>query len=103
MFEIKYIKQGFDGFESWLRVGEDDWIRIDVFLEYYLTSDVKITTSYKNNLKSYLQNVAYCSTMVDEYSNLILDESKFDYKKYKEWLSKEQVESQKAIQKLNEF
>lgn len=102
MFEIKYIKQGFDGYESWIKVAEEEWLRIDGFLEYFLTSDVKITKAFKGKMNSYLQNVDYCSKILNEFGSLILDETKFNHAKYKNWLTNNQNELAIAIQKLNE-
>lgn len=100
MFEIKYLYQRWEGFETSLRVDEEKWIRIDFFLEYFLTGDIKLTKNFKGDFKSYLGNVKYASEFLEAFGNLILDETKFNYEKYIEWM-KNKMEVNKVLAKIN--
>ncbi|MCB9043642.1 MAG: hypothetical protein R2798_12075 [Chitinophagales bacterium] len=82
MFEVIYKYQRWEGFESYIKVDDEKWIRLDFLLEYFLTNDVKITKEFKGNFKSYLGNVKYASIFLKEFGDLILDESHFNYEKY---------------------
>lgn len=99
MFEVKYIDQRYDGFEATLKVDEDKWIRIDFFLEFFLTGDTKLTKSFKGNNSSYLRHVKYCSEFFKEYGHFILDESIFNFEKYMDWM-KNKIETDKALENV---
>lgn len=99
MFEIQYLYQRWEGFEASIRVDEDKWVRIDFFLEYFLTGDVKLTKNFKGDFKSYLGKVKYASEFLKALGGLILDETKFNYENYMEWL-KNKIEIDKALEKI---
>lgn len=101
MFEVKYLNQRWEGFETSLRVDEEKWIRIDFFLEYFLTSDVKFTKNFQGDFKSYLGNVKYASEFLEAFGSLILDEKKFNYEKYMEW-TKKKAEIDKALELIRD-
>ena len=85
--ELKYVDQRLDGLEAWIRFKESDWIRLDVFLEYYLSQKVNLTKEYKGQLKDESIAKHYYKLLFDLFSEKTSRGESFDFQKYLSWLN----------------
>ncbi len=85
--ELKYVDQRYDGLEAWIRFKESDWIRLDVFLEYYLSRKVSLTTEYKGQLKDESVAKRYYKLLFDLFSEKTSRGESFDFEKYHSWVN----------------
>jgi hypothetical protein len=98
--ELKYIDQGHDGVEGWIRHDNGVWIRLDFILEYFLFHNVDVTRQYKNQLIDKNMVVKYCESMFKMFSEETSNGSKFDFNEYLEWKNNNQSEIRKAYRML---
>jgi len=85
--ELKYISQKNDGLEAWVRKGLSDWIRLDAFLEYYLSHSVNITKEYKERLRDESVAKQYHNRLFELFSEKTSTGKEFDFQKYISWLN----------------
>lgn len=85
--ELKYVDQRYDGLEAWVRFKESDWIRLDAFLEYYLSQNVDLTKEYKEKLGDKLIDKQYQNKLFDLFSDKTSDGKDFDFEKYLSWIN----------------
>lgn len=98
--EIKFVDQRYDGVEGWIRTKDSDWVRLDFLLEYFLSSNISITKKYSGQLNSRNISKQYCEELLSDFKLKTSDGKKFDFPKYKKWLSNE-FEIEKARKMLN--
>ena len=96
--KIKYIDQNWDGVEGW--IGNDNlfWIRLDFFLEYYISENLDLSKKYKNN-KFGLDK--YCEELFKKFDQKTIYNVEFDYSKYTKWLNMKNPEIEKVIKLMN--
>lgn len=85
--ELKYVDQRYDGLEAWIRYRGGDWIRLDVFLEYYLSRKVSLTKEYKGLLKDESVAKHYYKLLFDLFSEKTSRGKNFDFQKYFSWIN----------------
>ncbi|MCP4456675.1 MAG: hypothetical protein GY816_01405 [Cytophagales bacterium] len=85
--ELKHVDQRYDGFEAWLRFKESDWIRLDAFLEYYLSQNVDHTKEYKEKLGDKSVDKQYQNKLFDMFSEKTSGGKEFDFEKYLSWVN----------------
>ena len=63
--KIKYVDQRWDGVEGWL--GNDNlfWIRLDFFLEYFISGNLELSIRYKNKELSLEK---YCEMLFKKFN-----------------------------------
>lgn len=85
--ELKYVDQRYDGIEAWIRYKESDWIRLDVFLEYYLSRKVSLTKEYKEKRGDKSVDKQYQNKLFNLFSEKTSGGKVFDFEKYLSWVN----------------
>lgn len=98
--KIKYIDQRYDGFEAWIRFKECDWIRLDAFLEYYLSQNVDLTKEYNEKLGDKSLEKQYQNKLFNLFSEKTSSGKDFDFEKYFSWVNNPS-EISKVLKLLN--
>ena len=96
--KIKYVDQRWDGVEGWL--GNDNlfWIRLDFFLEYFISGNLELSKRYKNKELSLEK---YCERLFEKFNEKTFCNKKFEYTKYTEWLNMKNPKINEVIELFN--
>tara|TARA_R110002126_G_scaffold97803_1_gene227569 strand:- start:31377 stop:31685 length:309 start_codon:yes stop_codon:yes gene_type:complete len=96
--ELKFIEQRWEGIEGWIGNNDDFWVRLDFFLEYFVSKNLKLSYKYKNKE---INQKKYCELLFEKIKENTSKTTKFNYKNYKKWLSMENPEINKVIELMN--
>lgn len=96
--KIKYVDQRWDGVEGWL--GNDNlfWIRLDFFLEYFISGNLELSRRYKNKELSLEK---YCEKLFEKFNEKTFFNKEFEYIKYTEWLNMKNPKINEVIELFN--
>lgn len=96
--KIKYVDQRRDGVEGWL--GNDNlfWIRLDFFLEYFISGNLELSRRYKNKELSLEK---YCERLFEKFNEKTFCNKEFEYIKYTEWLNMKNPKINEVIELFN--
>lgn len=97
--EIAIAEQRYgESIEGWFKKDDNEWIRLDFFLEFFLTKDVAITKKFKGQLNSIEKAEQYYELLFSKFKELTDDANNFDFEKYSKWIrSKSDTEEARLL------
>jgi len=84
--EVLIKSQKFDGWEGWLKMSNNEWVRIDFMLEYYISGSVSITKKYSGSLNDEFYAKEYYGAFLDNYIDVLSNPNRFNNEEYQKWL-----------------
>jgi len=84
--EVLIKSQKFDGWEAWLKMSNNEWVRIDFMLEYYISGSVSITKKYSGSLNDEFYAKEYYGAFLDNYIDVLSNPNRFNNEEYQKWL-----------------
>lgn len=97
---LKLVTQRLDGDEYWLGSDSIYWVRLDFFLEYYISNNCDLSKELKKS-KDVNKLGTYAKKLFQKFNDLTSQGSDFEYEKYMRWQDISNPEIQKVLEFFN--
>ena len=99
IIELKFLEQRWDGLEAWIRKNQCDiWVRLDFFLEYYISGNVNLSKKYKGQLKNKEVIKQYSELLYSKFLKETSGGSEFNPQEYINWQKNNKDDINKVLE-----